>query len=76
MEIDEAIKLLKENLITDTTREIYDDEIEAMETLIRGLHYLEKEVIHLAIDSVKREKELAKLEAQVIYLNEKFGGKI
>lgn len=62
MDIDEAIKLLVDN------EKFTTEEDEAVAILIQEYSDLIKEVSNLARESVKREKELARLEAEVEYL--------
>ena len=65
MKIDEALEILK-ILIIDNTRDIYDFEDRAIVVLLTEYENLKKEVARLAIESVEREKEVARLEGDIL----------
>ena len=48
---------------------LWDSEIEAIKTILKEYKTLIKEVSKLALDSIQREMQLARLEAEVIYLS-------
>jgi len=65
VKIDEALEILK-ILIIDNTRDIYDFEDRAIVVLLTEYENLKKEVARLAIESVEREKEVARLEGDIL----------
>lgn len=73
MNIDEAIEILSRNLCKPEGTP--SDEFEATVLLIQQYHFLRKQVTELATESVKRDLELAKIEAEVKQAKEYFGKK-
>ena len=63
MKIDEAIYILKE---LENNNSLWASEIKAIETILNERDCLIKEVARMAMESVKREKEVARLEGDIL----------
>lgn len=63
MKIDEAIYILKE---LENNNSLWKSEIQAIYTVLNERECLLKEVSNLARESVEREKEVARLERDIL----------
>jgi len=63
VKIDEAIYILKE---LENNNSLWASEIKAIETILNERDCLIKEVARMAMESVKREKEVARLEGDIL----------